>query len=915
MRTETKRLLRACGAALLMMTVIFAGLYFRYLSGQYLYAYKDIGYDTIDTYLPNIIFDLRGILSGNLGQYVLGRGLGEFYYSNLCKYLNPLNLPLLLFGEEHLNWGLTASLYLKNAALCVFSLLFFRRLLRDDRPAVLCALLWTYSGYAVLWGQHYDFLTSMVVFTISMYGLQLFLDGDRKRFLLIPALTFLIMRGYYWIYMSCFFFAVYSVLLLAFRGTRARDILKKAGQFALSLMAAAALSGVSLLPSLVDFFSSSRTAGLSTGSQWLIYPKSYLISFVARLLSNNTMGVCNSYIGPANYYEIAVLSVSALFVFSLVLLLQTGQWKRVLFITLGCSAALCLPIVSQLLTFSSSAQRWTYLLCFAQVILIGLALRHLFAHCREPAFRPILLRTVLISDGLYLLALAFLGLAKLVTFFNPHLITIGIFLVVTALYSGFFLLLPRWNRRWSVVLLACLICFELVSSNYATIYFRRLVSTEDWYGSMYYDGTEEAVQWIKAQDGGLYRVGKTYSSVGYNDQLVQDFNGTAIYDSTNASELIELFYSLKNTSPSDNFIRFSAASPLQNALLGVKYVIAGPEDSLNPALYRQVYETEDHIVYENIYWTGFGYLYDQEISRTAYALTSTLQWEETLLQAFYYTDETQTVQPRETQGLLLETLSLDLCGRLTGSAGCSASAGETLSVTPVKDKDGSLFFSGLDIPEGYFISGLRTVVTSQEDTALYIYLSDENGLFSEESCGRLDLQAGTNIYEVDFNQYSSRTGLRFDLDADSQSFTFESLQLILEPVAENTALYQRLQENSIQDAAFEDNTFTGSITNPGREEAMLCIPLVYSDNWTATVDGVETGYYNINGGLIGIPLSPGDHEISLTYRDNIQQTGLGLTLVTLGCYLAGAALWWFRKGRKEPVQSLVPDAPGRDREP
>lgn len=37
------------------------------------------------------------------------------------------------------------------------------------------------------------------------------------------------------------------------------------------------------------------------------------------------------------------------------------------------------------------------------------------------------------------------------------------------------------------------------------------------------------------------------------------------------------------------------------------------------------------------------------------------------------------------------------------------------------------------------------------------------------------------------------------------------------------------------DFAQDGNTFTGTRTNPNAS-AMLCIPLIYSNSWTATVD-------------------------------------------------------------------------------
>ena len=78
---------------------------------------------------------------------------------------------------------------------------------------------------------------------------------------------------------------------------------------------------------------------------------------------------------------------------------------------------------------------------------------------------------------------------------------------------------------------------------------------------------------------------------------------------------------------------------------------------------------------------------------------------------------------------------------------------------------------------------------------------------------------------------------------------------------------EELQQNGIQDATFENGTLTGTISNSSEEEQMLCIPIIYSDDWSLYVDGEEVEISNINGGLIGAWISSGDHSIKLTYAE------------------------------------------------
>ena len=69
---------------------------------------------------------------------------------------------------------------------------------------------------------------------------------------------------------------------------------------------------------------------------------------------------------------------------------------------------------------------------------------------------------------------------------------------------------------------------------------------------------------------------------------------------------------------------------------------------------------------------------------------------------------------------------------------------------------------------------------------------------------------------------------------------------------------------------------------------MLCLPVFYDNRWTAYIDGKKVTAYNINGGLTGISISPGVHEIRLIYHDPIVYVSIcisGLALMGMALYL------------------------------
>lgn len=842
-------------ALLLAVTVIFFCLYHDCIFGGKMYAYSDIGADTIDQYLPVMVYETEMIRDGNASGYDLRYGLGDYQSSQLYKYLNPVDLPILLLGEANLAAGILISAYLKYCAISILALLFFLHLFRQKQSAAICALLWTYSGYVLLWGQHYRFLTVMLVFTGAMYGMQLFLEGDKKRFLLIPLLALLTGTSYYFLYTSCFFFAVYGVSYLLFMGKSWKIILKKALWFALAMVPALCIGGVYLVPAVADFFSSARVAEVAgaAGEASAFYSPSYILCLMGRFLSANILGSGSGYRGPTNYYEMAILSVSLLSLFSLTLLLTGKHRMRVLFLfTLG-TALVCMPGFNRIIVFSETNQRWTYLLCFAQVILIGFGLKELFGGEKCSLKRRVF--SVLSADFVI-----FGILGAMWYMFHRFGVLLdskacGLILLFAVTYSLLILMGSWLNRPWMVA--AILVAAELILTGYGIVNSRSLVTLDQWYGGMYYDGTETVVNWLKDRDSSLYRVNKTYDSVRQNDAMIQGYHGLGVYLSTNSEELVNLYQSygyplmLGNRT---NWVRFAGDDLLANVMLGVKYVITPEGEEMDAAYYEKIHTMEGFSVWQNRYFTGFGYLYAAE-------------------------------EPA-VRGTRLEKL-LGLSGgcHLTGDG---AENGEG-SPDGVLTLDLPLMPSGTfvvpDIQDGWLLSGLKVTLEAAQPSDLRLYQPDGT-LVDQVYYG-----AGETVCYLDAVSLSEGCYI--------EGGPVDSVQLVL--VNEEILLVnlRMLTEIGMQDMRQSGSRFTGRITNPDSQTGMLCVPLIYSDNWSAYVDGVETTVHNINGGLVGIRLPAGDHQVTIAYHDSTHVWGSWLTAVSFVLYLMGSALWLKQSVRKE----------------
>ena len=66
---------------------------------------------------------------------------------------------------------------------------------------------------------------------------------------------------------------------------------------------------------------------------------------------------------------------------------------------------------------------------------------------------------------------------------------------------------------------------------------------------------------------------------------------------------------------------------------------------------------------------------------------------------------------------------------------------------------------------------------------------------------------------------------------------------------------------------------------------MLCVPLLYSKNWSAEVNGKEADVLNINGGLIGVTLENGENKVEIRYEVPYFRIAVYISLVSLAVVL------------------------------
>lgn len=953
-----------CFWLFLVISALFSVLFARFWLGDYAYLYLDVGADTFDINYPLYRLFSDALHSGEYEDYFLNVGLGMDMSSYFYQYLNPLNLLVLVLPERLIPWGILLASYLKLLLTGLSGYGFFVRVIRrvpseaakaaaeetgDSRATVLgsfaAALAWTFSGYLMLWGQHYGFAASIAMFTVFLYLVQRFVEDEEKslNWILVLWITLMLFTNYYFLYMSGLMGALYVAAYLLFcrKGWKVilRRLLGLAGMGILGICI-----GGGCLTATWNVFQDSIRAGtvaLELSSVIKPYDLPWLLGFLGRLFTNNAMGIGDGYTGPGNYYEIAMLCTSGLFIYGLFyLIIGKKTRKGTLCLTVLSAVMLALPLTGKLFTMNSGTQRWSFLLCLLEALAAGAFLRLLW----EEKNRRKMAGSV--GAGLLFAALScgLLLWGQSQGYYDLYLKYLGLAMGFLVLYGIFFLVLAfGWNRKNAVqggsLVLTGLLCAELAVSNFPTINFRENPTRNQVAMEYYNDGTEEAARAASAEEKGPYRIAKTYESASENDSMAQGYPGLSVYLTTNPRELIQLKNMYGGQGVSINFADFNDEDYLRNALLGVKYLLAQPETMVSDETWEYLGEAGGKAYYEYRYALPFGYLYDrqwdgeelQEMDETERVLASFL--------GFHFGGSaSDTVYPRaeasgaeerraetggsegseaeiagskeseaetarseenetETAGTSLTDLEqgISLLDRPMEVKDCGAIRDENGILVDEMTEDPHVIFSEVETAFGEGPIHTVTVqaeVPKETDLALY-YKTGEDRDFSQEQIRIFTLSPGQDTWTGTLPE--DVTQLRLDISTAVEQVLVKDIRV--NNCTELNQAYEALQDSPVTEITWEENTYQARVNNEKEQTQMLCVPFLYSQGWQASVDQTEVPVYNINSGLTGIEIPSGSHEVTLVYESPGKLEGRILTIAGILVYGAVFGLGRLRKSR------------------
>ena len=903
-------------AVLLLSSLIYMGLYGFFVFGNAVYMYSDVGSDSLSSSYPIITMLSRLYREKQFTFYTLSSGLGSDTSATFLQYLNPLKFLLLNFGKDSFPLSVLLFVFLQHLFTAVFAYGFFKALLKAKRPAVFAALIWGYTSYIVVWGQNYSFGVCILLFTASMFFLQLLLNRPSRLYFMLLSFTFalFIASNYYFFYMTgvfTIFYVIFFTLSVRKKENRIKRMIKSLFTLALSALMSMAIACASILPIVMNFLGSARTGDTTRFDlKALLTPygmKAYF-TFLGRFFSASIMGSGSNFTGYLNFYETALLYTSALFFFALIYVLfrKKSVIQAILVVVLTAGMLYC-PAAGKLLTFNIFSQRYSFMICFVEVIAIAILLKDILSLDMKtvPAFYVSVLGAPIATAGvLFLLYMRRTALGYTLNKF-AFLAAVAFIAVWT-----FWLILTGLmkNKRMASIIGIVLLCAELLVTNQASIYDRAYLTKTDYKTDYFNDGTQDAVAKIKESDSGLYRINTSTEYDFANEGLVDGFNATTTYSNTNPASIVSLSRAFGNYQLSSNFFIAGCEQYYLYTLLAGKYLVCdlpdNEADSLEPPCFKEIGRTESNITFENVNALPFGYLYRNEMDGADFVTMNSYEKMRALAKSYVLTEEIDETKKKDaddhTKPAEGDTV-LDLIPKIHTVNNCDLAPVGTDKIRVRSVGPDAYFF--LDISDYYSEDAAETqfLHLAAERESIKEDIDLEVFILTSEHPDLSDCISTTMPFNFIFNDSvimlpDHTTLLRIDLPDDGE-LVFSAMEFITSKGASED--FKELQSTEITEVTFADDTYSATVTST-KTNSMLCIPLLYTPNWNATVNGSKVQVFNINGGLCGISLPKGTCEIKMTYEIPNFGIAVKVSAVSAGlCFLIGIIPPFRRKREDE----------------
>ncbi len=845
--------------------------------------------------------------------YSFCRSLGGEFLGMYAYYLaSPLSWLVALFPKGRMLEALLTIFILKTG-LCgaTFGWYLHKTSRHINKLNIrIFSTLYALCSYAVVQQHNSMWIDALIWLPILTYGIeQLIKNGRYKLFVISLAIT--IMSNYYIGYMVCIYVALYFFFYLAAhedsnpRGEKAhflKSLLRIGGASALAV-------GISAVIVLGAYYSLTFGKNEFSDPNWSFFARFSLSELFVKFLPGAYDTVRPAGL-PTLYCGVLTLLILPFFYFR-----KDISVREKLLSTLFAAVFMISFIINPLDIMWHGFQkpnwlnyRYSFMLCF---FLLVMAYKGLCGIRRQKAGMVFGIGTVLIFAVMILERFEYesfildeygLTPGKIPTFRTVWFTIIMVILLCALLYLIISAKKRGALRRYSTILLL-VICAETFCNGMIQTSSLDIDVSYSTYSSYndYVNSVREIADKVLESDTSFFRMEKTRMRKN-NDNMALNMKGLSSSTSTLNAETISFMKYMGYTAYSHR-TKYMGGTPLNDSLLGVKYVISEKNvkesrsdynenraiHSLMEELYTVYAETDDYIAFKNPYALSLAYTVDAAIKDFGFFSldedgdqvaneASPFERLNLLVTAMLGSEEKVEVFVPITD-VSLRDINCDL-GFTTNHTRYSPTdknADATLTFTTTMPVSGYLFFHA---PSDYArkvqlaVNGEKFGDFMNTDTkrikTLGHYFEDEKVSVV------MTLTADSNFY------LKNKESVLYYLDVDC-----------LERVM------NELGSEQYQIEKYTDTHLEGTITTSDAGETVLTT-IPYDEGWQVYVDGKKVEIFKAVDALVAFDIeTSGTHTLELVYSPRIINAGLVISVTSLAVFIGLIAVEHHIKKRKE----------------
>lgn len=797
--------------------------------------------DGVHQYLPFFSEYQEKLQNLDSLQYTFDVGLGNNFISLWSYYLSsPLNLIIILCTKSHLPMALNIIISVKIilASLCfAYFLMHAGRKPVKNPGIIIFSLFYAFSSYMVGYYWNLMWLDCIFIFPIIILGMEkMFTKKDSRIYIL--ALLYSFVCNYYISFMICLFLVLWF-FTFSFRSFK--DLFFKGIRFAVSSLTAAALGAVVLLPAYKGIMT---TASAEFDlPEWEFYG-SFADTLRSHLFCSEVMTNQVGDGGTNLFCGIFTILLAFMFFFIKDISLQKKIKYGLLLIFFVIS------FNNQLLNYIWHGFHNQYGIPnrFAFLYIFMLLIMAYEVYLKRQKIRlPMVVAAYIIS----MLFVIYCYYNAEITYDNKIYAVTGCLLT---LYLVLFVLYTELPTKKQIPLYLITIVAILDMAINGLFGFKQVGSSEPEY---YYGDTETllALKDRVEEDSDTFYRSDILQPLFVDEATWYNLKSVGIFGSTVRGELVDIMGDLGFYTGANEYLYYGA-TPVTNALFGVKYVYIREGDFVN--LDMGYFDEEEHIsVYQNPYVLPLGYMVDENI-------------------LFFDPEDNGPF-----------TVQNELCGVLTGI--------EPIFTTIYEDMQAAAYGTNLDITlkdannaeysKANGSARADMIYTIPYDMDLYVNCRGSNvhkvALLIDGNEVAFDRYQG-QIFRVGNVKAGQLVDIQFVLnDGDDLSGTLYCYPI---EFVEDQFLnfYNVLANQGMEVTSYSDTRIEGTISTQKDGIFMTSIP--YDDGWAIYANGEKVETCCILEGFLGTELEEGDYTIKMVYRCPGLLAGAIITLFGILCF-------------------------------